>query len=71
VVRRFAQPIGISLAKWEGRVVETKKGVVRPLPIPERAKQLFGEDGVQAVAARLEVATPLDQTRLRECCFPK
>src|SRR6185437_9698616 len=29
VVRRFAQPLGIDLPKWEGRVIETKKGVVR------------------------------------------
>ena len=54
VVRRFAQPLGIELPKWEGRVIETKKGVVRLLPIAERAKQLFGEEGAQAVAARLE-----------------
>ena len=54
VVRRFAQPLGIELPKWEGRVIETKKGVVRLLPVVERAKQLFGEDGAHAVAARLE-----------------
>jgi adenine-specific DNA methylase len=54
VVRRFAQPLGIELPKWEGRVIETKKGVVRLLPISERAKQLFGEEGAHAVAARLE-----------------
>jgi len=54
VVRRFAQPLGIDLPKWEGRVIETKKGIVRLLPIGERAKQLFGEEGAQAVAARLE-----------------
>jgi hypothetical protein len=53
VARRFAQPLGIELPKWEGRVIETKKGVVRLLPIAERAKQLFGEDDAQAVAARL------------------
>ena len=38
----------------ECRIIETKKGVVRLLPIAERAKQLFGEDGAQAMAARLE-----------------
>ncbi|MDQ3774053.1 MAG: hypothetical protein M3461_06640 [Pseudomonadota bacterium] len=54
VVRRFAQPLGIELPKWERRIIETKKGVVRLLPIAERAKQLFGEDGAQAVAARIE-----------------
>jgi putative DNA methylase len=54
VVRRFAQPLGIELAKWEGRVIETKKGVVRLLPIAERARQLFGEDGAESVASRIE-----------------
>jgi adenine-specific DNA methylase len=57
IVRRFAQPLGIELPKWEGRVIETKKGLVRLLPIAERAKQLFGEDGADAVAARLEQET--------------
>ena len=50
VVRRFAQPLGIDLPKWEGRIIETKKGVVRLLAVSERAKQLFGEDGAEAVA---------------------
>lgn len=54
VVRRFAQPLGIELPKWEGRVIETNKGVVRLLPVSERAKQLFGEDGAQSIATRLE-----------------
>jgi adenine-specific DNA methylase len=54
VVRRFAQPLGIELPKWEGRVIETKKGVVRLLPVSERARQLFGEDGAQTVASRIE-----------------
>jgi len=54
VVRRFAQPLGISLPKWEGRIIETKKGVVRLLSVKERAQQLFGKDGTQAVAERLE-----------------
>jgi adenine-specific DNA methylase len=50
VVRRFAQPLGIQLQKWEGRIIETKKGVVRLLAVSERAEQLFGEDGADAVA---------------------
>ncbi|MCP9450542.1 MAG: DUF1156 domain-containing protein [Nitrospira sp.] len=54
VVRRFAQPLGIELPKWEGRVIETEKGVVRLLPVSERAKQLFGEDGAEVVAFQLE-----------------
>ncbi len=54
VVRRFAQPLGITLPDWEGRIIETKKGVVRLLPVLERAKQLFGDEGAEAVADRLE-----------------
>ncbi len=54
VVRRFAQPLGIDLPKWESRVIETKKGVVRLLSVSERAKQLFGTEGVQAVADQIE-----------------
>jgi hypothetical protein len=45
VVRRFAQPLGIHLPDSEGRIIETRKGVVRLLPVAERAKQLFGEEG--------------------------
>ncbi|MFQ5741029.1 MAG: DUF1156 domain-containing protein, partial [Acidobacteriota bacterium] len=54
VVRRFAQPLGIHLPAWEGRIIETKKGVVRLLPVSERAEQLFGQDGASAVASRIE-----------------
>jgi len=54
VVRRFAQPLGIHLPEWEGRIIETKKGVVRLLPVTERAKQLFGEEGAEAVADQVE-----------------
>jgi hypothetical protein len=71
VVRRFAQPLGIELPKWEGRVIATKKGVVRLLPIAERAKQLFGEDGAQAVASRLEQTTSLGTNPLQGMLFPE
>ena len=54
VARRFAQPLGIELPKWEGRIIETKKGIVRLMAVSERAKQLFGEDGAGAVAEWLE-----------------
>lgn len=54
VVRRFAQPLGIHLDQWEGRIIDTEKGIVRLLPVSERAKQLFGEDGASAVATRIE-----------------
>ena len=58
VVRRFAQPLGIDLPKWDGRIIETKKGIVRLLPVKERARQLFGEGGATLVAERLESARP-------------
>ena len=54
VVRRFAQPLGIHLDNWEDRIIETEKGIVRLLPIAERGAQLFGQDGADLVAARLE-----------------
>jgi putative DNA methylase len=54
VVRRFAQPLGIHLDQWEGRIIETKKGVVRLLAVRERARQLFGQDGAQAFAEHVE-----------------
>lgn len=62
VVRRFAQPLGIDLPKWEKRTIETRKGVVRLLPVKERAKQLLGEEGVRAEAswwARDDTVSPL------------
>lgn len=70
-VRRFAQPLGIELPKWEGRVIETKKGVVRLLPVTERAKQLFGEDGASAVATRLEQTTAPGANPLQGMLFPE
>ena len=54
VVRRFAQPLGIHLPEWEGRVIETEKGVVRLLSVKERAKQLFGEESISVAGLRIE-----------------
>src|SRR5262249_40695825 len=54
VVRRFAQPLGIHLDIWEDRIIETDKGIVRLLPVAERGEQLFGQDGAELVADRLE-----------------
>ena len=48
--------LGIHLPDWEGRIIEAKKGVVRLLPVRERAKQLFGEDGASAVTDQIEHA---------------
>jgi putative DNA methylase len=54
VVRRFAQPLGIHLDTWEDRIIETEKGIVRLLPVVKRGEQLFGQDGADLVAERLE-----------------
>ena len=54
VARRFAQPLGIHLQAWEGRIIETSKGVVRLFSVSERAEQLFGEAGTQAFSEQVE-----------------
>ena len=54
VVRRFAQPMGIDLDTWTDRIIGQEKGTVRLLPVSERAKKLFGEDGAAAAANYLE-----------------
>ena len=58
VARRFAQPLGIHLDTWEGRCIDTEKGIVRLIPVVDGAQQLFGEDGAEAVADRLEKHRP-------------
>ena len=54
VVRRFAQPLGIHLDEWESRIIKTKIGVVRLLPVTERGTQLFEGAGADAIADALE-----------------
>jgi len=56
VVRRFAQPLGIGLPKWEDRIIQTEKGVVRLIAVSERAKQLFGEKGMTPVVEEIEAS---------------
>ena len=54
VVRRFAQPMGIDLDIWNGRIIDQKKGVVRLLPVAERSRDLFGDEGAGAAADWIE-----------------
>ena len=54
VVRRFAQPMGIDLERWTGRIVAQAKGVVRLLPVADRAADLFGDAGAGAAADWIE-----------------
>ena len=68
VVRRFAQPMGIDLDRWTGRIVDQAKGVVRLLPVAERAKALLGEAGADAAADWIE-ADP--ESGLQQSLFPE
>ena len=54
VARRFAQPLGIHLDRWEDRIIVIEKGIVRLLPVIERAEQLLGEDGAIGAADLIE-----------------
>ena len=60
VVRRFSQPMGIDLARWTGRVIAQEKGVVRLLPVAERAKALFGVDRDESAADWIETDSNAD-----------
>ena len=65
VVRRFSQPMGIDLDTWTGRIVAQAKGAVRLLPVAERARALFGEDGAGTAADWIESdANPTRQLSL-------
>ncbi len=67
VVRRFSQPMGIGLDRWTGRVIGQEKGVVRLLPVSERADELFGRDGADAAADWIERDPQAD---LQPALFP-
>ncbi len=67
VVRRFAQPMGIDLDTWTGRIIGQEKGMVHLLPVAERAGKLFGEDGAAAAADWIE-SDP--HTSLQQTLFP-
>ena len=54
MVRLFAQPLGIDLDEWKSRIIRTEKGVVRLLPVKERAERLFGAGGADAIADEIE-----------------
>ena len=54
VARRFAQPLGIHMDDWESRIISTEKGVVKLRPVTDRAKELFGDSGADALADEIE-----------------
>lgn len=43
-----------------GPALELFKGIVRPLPVHERAKQIFGEEGARAVVRQFETSRKPD-----------
>jgi hypothetical protein len=45
MVRRFAQPLGIHLEQWEGRIIETKKGAVQLLTCCRTGRATLREGG--------------------------
>ena len=49
VVRSFAQPMGINLDSWIGRIIHQENGIVYLLPASSRVDILFGENGTSAV----------------------
>ena len=56
VARRFAQPLGIHMDDWQGRIINTEKGVVKLRPVTDRAKELFGDSGTDALADEIETS---------------
>jgi adenine-specific DNA methylase len=60
VARRFAQPLGIDLSKWDKRIIDIDKGSVRLIPVWERAEILFGSDKVSRVDATFDVKDQLE-----------
>ncbi|MCY4164744.1 MAG: DUF1156 domain-containing protein [Gammaproteobacteria bacterium] len=68
VVRRFSQPMGIDLDHWQGRVIAQEKGVVRLLPVAERAEALFGADGAGSAALWIEIGADASG---QESLFPE
>lgn len=60
VVRRFAQPMGIDLDTWSGSIISQQKGIVRLLPVTERIKDLFGEDGTGSAAEWIQIDSQRD-----------
>ena len=54
MARRFAQPLGIHMEDWESRIINIDKGVVKLRPVMDRARELFGESGADAMADQIE-----------------
>ncbi|MDH7561709.1 MAG: DUF1156 domain-containing protein [bacterium] len=64
IVRRFAQPLGIHLDRWEGNLIEAYKGVVRLLPVPERLEKLIGKPTLRELRRLAEAGAQEEATQL-------
>ena len=60
--------MGIDVDRWRGRIIEQAKGVVRLLPVAERAKDLLGDAGAGGAADWIE-ADPI--VGLQRSLFPE
>jgi len=60
VARRFAQPLGIDLSKWDKRIIDIDKGTVRLIPVWERADTLFGSGNISRVDTTFDVKEQLE-----------
>lgn len=69
IVRRVAQPLGIHLETWEGRIIETKKGIVRLLSISERLSQLFEEEEVDRLPLNSSITS--DRVNRQVTLYPE
>ena len=69
VVRRFAQPLGINLPKWENRIVVTAKGVVRLLPSPSGPGSSSGSAGRRRSRRGWNRSLPAARMCCRACSF--
>ena len=67
VVRRFAQPLGIRLPDWEGRIVETAKGVVACCRSQPARRSFSAEAASARRRRRLNATQPATRNH---CSFP-
>ena len=64
------EPSDQTIYTWTDRIIGQKKGTVRLLPVIERGRRLFGEQGSQAVASWLEQEAATGTRPLQGVLFP-
>lgn len=66
IVRRFCQPLGIHIDRWEGRLISNQKGIITLLAIERRAKHLLGGDAAQDMK---QISRALDRKNVQPTLF--